>query len=783
MSDSNNNNNSVELDEEKLVESFTRRLANVTKLKQSSSEPEFRHWGLTFYRAFRTSGTASVVFDENEFTTSDVKIKAQLTKSSSTSENKEENKEVKTKSAIELQHDEIRMSAAYTVMMNFIDVALFTTLQNMHEPGDARELYKLLKKHFTPVTEFSCFRALLQLTKVKQLDTESFPEFGNRIKGLWAKIAQFDNLAESLQVFAFYQGMKPEYQEKLNDKLSSDRNYTLNKAIELMESYADVKSLSNKNNNNLGAESVFQARHQNQNQYPNSNGFNARSNTNSQNNGKQKQTKYYCHSCKTNTHNWERCYDNPDNPKNKLKQSTATNSQSNKKKGKKQFKFAGHVSVVNNSIAIVDSDTSNSNSATNESVLILDSGASAHICNELNLLSNIRTIDPVQVRVANGESIYCSKVGEVLLGPLKHPESHDEITIQLSDVLYSEKFSANLVSVPRLSEKGFRVSFGPKQNHAVIVPPNCDDIEILCENVNGVYQIRQRFQSTSKANALVVLRNPNAHNCQVNEIISLHNRLGHLHSQGLAKLIREKAAEGLPEISVSEVNNIIRMECKHCDLGKSHQSKFSAETKQQPATEVLHRVHCDITGPIKMDGQVIQSINRNNANNNYQYYSVIIDEYSGMIFGRALVSKADTISHVIEEITRLENLTEKKLKYFHSDGGGEYNSNNLIQFLQKKGVTKTTTTPNTPQHNGAAERSMRTIFETARTLLIQCGLPLQFWVQAVDTAIYIYNRVTVKRNGKTPYELFHGLVVMLSFTMWVITNSQVNCSVKQIVVL
>nr|GEY32537.1 ribonuclease H-like domain-containing protein [Tanacetum cinerariifolium] len=63
-----------------------------------------------------------------------------------------------------------------------------------------------------------------------------------------------------------------------------------------------------------------------------------------------------------------------------------------------------------------------------------------------------------------------------------------------------------------------------------------------------------------------------------------------------------------------------------------------------------------------------------------------------------------------------------------------------------------------------AERRNRTLIEAARTMLADSKLPTTFCVEAVSTACYVQNRVfVVKPHNKTPYALFHGRTLMLSF--------------------
>nr|GFB87632.1 hypothetical protein [Tanacetum cinerariifolium] len=68
------------------------------------------------------------------------------------------------------------------------------------------------------------------------------------------------------------------------------------------------------------------------------------------------------------------------------------------------------------------------------------------------------------------------------------------------------------------------------------------------------------------------------------------------------------------------------------------------------------------------------------------------------------------------------------------------------------------------KQNGIAERKNKTLIEAARTLLADSLLPIPFWVEAVNTAWYIQNRVLVtKPHNKTPYELLHGRLPSIGF--------------------
>nr|GEU44005.1 retrovirus-related Pol polyprotein from transposon TNT 1-94 [Tanacetum cinerariifolium] len=85
-------------------------------------------------------------------------------------------------------------------------------------------------------------------------------------------------------------------------------------------------------------------------------------------------------------------------------------------------------------------------------------------------------------------------------------------------------------------------------------------------------------------------------------------------------------------------------------------------------------------------------------------------------------------------------------------------------FCELKGIKKEFRVPRTPQQNGIAERKNRTLIEAAKTMLADLLLPIPFWVEVVNTACYVQNRVLVtKPQNKTLYELLHGRTPSIDF--------------------
>ena len=70
--------------------------------------------------------------------------------------------------------------------------------------------------------------------------------------------------------------------------------------------------------------------------------------------------------------------------------------------------------------------------------------------------------------------------------------------------------------------------------------------------------------------------------------------------------------------------------------------------------------------------------------------------------------------------------------------GGEYRSNSFSKLCTEKGIVQQFTCPYTPEQNGVAERLNRTILESARSMIYHANLPLVFWAEACNTAVYLH---------------------------------------------
>ncbi|WKA12852.1 hypothetical protein VitviT2T_030203 [Vitis vinifera] len=106
--------------------------------------------------------------------------------------------------------------------------------------------------------------------------------------------------------------------------------------------------------------------------------------------------------------------------------------------------------------------------------------------------------------------------------------------------------------------------------------------------------------------------------------------------------------------------------------------------------------------------------------------------------------------------SEVEKQTGNSIKVLRSDRGGEYLSENFIDYLRENGILSQWTPPGTPQHNGVSERRNRTLLDMVRSMMRFTDLPLNLWGYALEAAAYLLNKIHTKTISTTPYEIWKG---------------------------
>ncbi|THH17351.1 hypothetical protein EUX98_g9147 [Antrodiella citrinella] len=164
------------------------------------------------------------------------------------------------------------------------------------------------------------------------------------------------------------------------------------------------------------------------------------------------------------------------------------------------------------------------------------------------------------------------------------------------------------------------------------------------------------------------------------------------------------------------------------------------------ANEFLGRVHSDLWGPASVQSPA-----------GTRYIITFSDNHSAWVWAYYLRRKSDAFAAFKDWLALVENISGHRLKIFRSDNGGEFINANWIEFMKARGIHWETSSAKTPEQNGVAERLMYTIFDRVRTILINSGLPLFLWTEAVSYVIYTKNRHGSSRlKDTTPHEIRYG---------------------------
>nr|GEX63884.1 ribonuclease H-like domain-containing protein [Tanacetum cinerariifolium] len=219
--------------------------------------------------------------------------------------------------------------------------------------------------------------------------------------------------------------------------------------------------------------------------------------------------------------------------------------------------------------------------------------------------------------------------------------------------------------------------------------------------------------------------------------------MAHVNFKTINKLAKLGLVDGLPLKLFTNEHN-----CVACNKGKQHKASYKAIFAGRTITEPLQLVHINLFDPTS-----IRSID-------HKYYSLVVtDDFSRFCWAFFLGTKDETFYILKDFIALIENQLNKKDKAIKYDNGTEFQNARLIVLCGEKGIKRDYSNARTLQQNKVAERKNRTLIEAARSMLADSKLPTMFWTEAVSTACYVLNRVSItKHHNQTPYELLSGKV-------------------------
>lgn len=353
---------------------------------------------------------------------------------------------------------------------------------------------------------------------------------------------------------------------------------------------------------------------------------------------------------------------------------------------------------------------------------VIDSGATSHMSNDINLFSDYRVISESEsVSMGDGRSLEVKGVGRVLL-KVSLPGSVVK-TVTLHDVLHVPGLTYNLLSISKADKRNKVTTFS--ENECKIMDL-FDNLIAVGRKVGNLY-----FLDCASGDEVCQVVSSNAN--------LWHQRFGHLSESSLHKMMKNNLVNDM-KCDIAKLDF-----CEPCAIGKNHRTSFPKK-KEKESSEILDLVHSDVCG--KMNCKSLSGA---------EYFLTFLDEASHYVWIYFLKRKSDVLEKFKEWKVMIEKKTGRKLKTLRTDNGGEYTSADFETYLRQEGVRHQKTIPKTPEQNGASERLNRTIVEAVRSMLCDSKLDQKFWAEATSTAVYLRNiSYTSTLKHKTPFEALHG---------------------------
>ena len=124
--------------------------------------------------------------------------------------------------------------------------------------------------------------------------------------------------------------------------------------------------------------------------------------------------------------------------------------------------------------------------------------------------------------------------------------------------------------------------------------------------------------------------------------------------------------------------------------------------------------------------------------------------------GLSLSIESLMCSHLVDFIAYARTQFGLPIKCFQADNGTEFVNKTTITHLAAHGILFRLSCPYTSPQNGKAERVLRTLNNTMRTVLIRASMPPPYWAEALAVATYLLNRrPSSSVGGEVPYTRLH----------------------------
>ena len=401
-------------------------------------------------------------------------------------------------------------------------------------------------------------------------------------------------------------------------------------------------------------------------------------------------------SARSEGHAWNEC--------SKLK------ADNQKKKNEKKAGSSARIVVEETSPTVSTSSRTYTTEKSLDPKWVIDTGASSHMTNNLDLLINFQ---PEKGTVRLGDDSVIESCGRGTVKILAKTSDGQVTPVYLQRVLWVPELGCcSLLSWRAIVSLGKGFSLRSSGG----------DMNVLRENKTEVIWGKLEDQEYVVQEEKELARKMTYQDW--------HEALGHP-SPNYLKNDNYSNTPTIPSIPKD-------WQCETCITSKS--TKRTPEPNTKRCDTPFELIHSDLSGKFSQ-----QSFG------NSWYYITFIDDCTRYAWIYHINAKSDTVKVFTQFILERQTQDNAVIKRFRTDNGGEYVNKDMLTLFQKHGILHDRSPPYSHESNGVAERYNRTIVTSLRSMLN--SLTLKLWAEAVATAVYLRNRLPNRSIGNsTPYE-------------------------------
>ena len=379
--------------------------------------------------------------------------------------------------------------------------------------------------------------------------------------------------------------------------------------------------------------------------------------------------------------------------------------------------------------------------------LVIDSGCTWHVHNNLDELFNVRDCDDVVVD-ANGNEVVCTKMGDLLV--VVQDSRKREFRVWLRGVRYSPSFEDTLISVDQLWFAS-RIDSVFRDVRSLVCLNNVDatngePLHLPFNRDAGLYRwtvgIVHSAEATKttppttggvrglKSGIHSAGSRSHVHALPADDAAAVLHRRLHVSLDHLRRL-GDHSADAPEHLAAAR-----HLTCPVC--AEANSTRLPHGHSQYQPTHAGRLVHADIVGPFV-----------SSFFGGYKYALVLVDDHTRFKFVYFLKAKSEAPERVRTFIASMNAHASSKspapvriVGSLHTDNAGEFLSRKFTELLDSELVAQTTCPPHVHALNGVAERAISSILALTRSYLTAGNVATAHWTHAMEMAVDVLNRTS-----------------------------------------